>query len=313
MAMIDASPGRLARLKRRWNGLPGNLRGAAWMVLGSLLFSQQGAIVKTLGAELDVFQIAFFRCAVGFLAVVPFVIGHRAAPVLTGRLWLHLARAVVGVAGMFCGFYSVTHLPLAEATAISFTKPLFLILLAVFFLGEPVRWRRWLATVVGFIGILIVVRPGGDAFGLAALVGLLGSFLIADVAVLAKKLSATERTATILFYFGAVTTLVSLVPAAFVWRTPTAGALVLLVLVGLLAVAGQACTLRAYRAGETTAVAPFDSARLLFAIGYGYFLFADVPDWWSLLGAMILIASTIYIANREARLARAPAPPTAEV
>jgi drug/metabolite transporter (DMT)-like permease len=266
-----------------------------------------GALVTAVGARLDCFEIAFFRCAFGLLAIAPFVVGPYLAQggtalFLTGRPWMHLARALVGVAGMFCGFYAVTHMPLADATAISFTKPLFMIVLAVAFLGEQVRWRRWSATVVGFMGVLIIMRPGTDAFQPAALVALLGSFFIADVVVLVKKLSATERNVTILFYFAAITTVVAAVPAALVWTTPTWRELAFLVLVGIAATLGQACSLRAYRAGEATAVVPFDYARLIFATLYGYLFFAELPDLWSYVGAAVLIASTLYIALRDIRI-----------
>lgn len=279
------------------------------MLLGGAIYTAQGAIVKGLGARLDSFEIAFFRCAFGLLAIAPFVIGPYLAQggtalFLTGRPWMHLARALVGVAGMFCGFYAVTHLPLAEATAISFTKPLFMIVLAVVFLGEQVRWRRWSATAVGFIGVIIIMRPGTDSFQPAALVALLGSFFIADVVVLVKKLSATERNVTILFYFAAITTVVAAVPAALVWETPTLRELGFLILVGITATLGQACSLRAYRAGEATAVMPFDYARLIFATAYGYVFFAELPDLWSYAGTAVLIASTLYIALREIRIGR---------
>lgn len=287
------------RQSRRWRMLPGNARGAAWMLAGGMFFSVQSVIVKKLGAELPIAQVAFFRCLFGLMTVLPFVLGGGTALFLTGRPFLHAARAVVGVSGMFCGFYSVTHLPLAEATAISFTKPLFMIFLAVLFLGESVRWRRWTATAIGFLGVVIIVRPGGEAFNPAALVALFGAFLIADVVVLVKKLSASDRNLTILVYFGIITTLVSAIPALLVWVPPRLDHYPYLILVGVLAMIGQSCSLRAYRVGEATAVVPFDYTRLIFATGLGFLIFAEVPDGWSLLGAAVLIASTLYIARRE--------------
>ncbi len=288
----------------RWDSLPANVRGAAWIVLASAVYSGQALIVKTIGQRLDPFEIAFFRCAFGLVAVIPFLAGTRGWTI-SGNPWMHVLRSVVGVSGMFCGFYSLTHLPLATATAISFTKPLFLIVLVVLFLGETVRWRRWTATAVGFLGVLIVIRPGGDAFTFAMLIALLGSFLVADVTVLVKKLSVTDRNVTIIFYFGVVTTLVSVVPAIFVWQMPNLFEWSLLVLVGATAAFGQYCSLRAFRIAEATAVMPFDYTRLLFAGFFGYFFFAEVPDRWTLVGVAVLIASTLYIAQREMRLGRA--------
>lgn len=284
-----------------WATLPPNLRGAAWAILASAVYSFQALIVKTLGLRLDPFEVAFFRCLFGLVAVLPFIVGTRGMTI-SGNPWMHVLRSVVGVSGMFCGFYAVTHLPLATATAISFTKPLFLIVLAVLFLGEVVRWRRWTATAVGFLGVLFVARPGSEAFSFAMGIALFGSFLIADVSVLVKKLAATDRNVTILFYFGVITTLVSAVPAFFVWKTPLGIEWPLLVLVGATAAFGQYCMLRSLRIAEATAVTPFDYTRLLFAGIFGYVFFAEVPDGWTLLGCAILIASTLYIAQREMRL-----------
>lgn len=286
-----------------WRALPANVRGAAWLILASAVYSFQALIVKTLGQRLDPFEIAFFRCLFGLIAVLPFLSGARGM-IISGKPWMHVLRSVVGVAGMFCGFYAITHLPLATATAISFTKPLFLIVLAVLFLGEVVRWRRWAATAVGFLGVLIVVRPGSEVFSFAMIVALAGSFFIADVAVLVKKLSQTDRNVTILFYFGVVTTIVSAVPLFFVWQTPNLLEWSLLALVGATAALGQYFSLRSFRIAEATAVMPFDYTRLLFAGLFGYVFFAEVPDGWTLLGIAVLIGSTLYIAQREMRLGR---------
>jgi drug/metabolite transporter (DMT)-like permease len=284
-----------------WRRLPDNVRGALWMLGATSVYALQALMVKSLGQRLSPFEVAFFRCLFGLVLLLPFLAGTRSITI-SGSPWLHLARALVGVSGMFCGFYAVTYLPLATATAITFTKPLFLIVLAVLFLGEVVRWRRWTATAIGFLGVLIVVRPGSEVFSPAMLVGLLGSFLIADVAVLVKKLSATDRNVTIMFYFGVITTIIAAVPAVFVWQMPVGIEWPLLAFVGAAASLGQYCTLRALRVAETTAVMPFDYVRLLFAGMLGYVFFGEVPDGWTLLGIAVLIGSTLYIAQRELRI-----------
>jgi drug/metabolite transporter (DMT)-like permease len=281
--------------------LPDFARGALWMIGATTVYSVQGLLVKLLGQRLSPFEVAFFRCLFGLLVLVPFLAGTRSYRI-SGSPWMHLLRALVGVSGMFCGFYAVTYLPLATATAITFTKPLFLIVLAVLFLGEVVRWRRWTATAVGFLGVLIVARPGSEVFSPAMLIALLGSFLIADVAVLVKKLSATDRNVTIMFYFAVITTLIAAVPAYFVWQMPLGIEWPLLIFVGVAASLGQYCTLRALRIAEATAIMPFDYTRLLFAGAFGYFFFGEVPDGWTLLGIAVLVGSTLYIAQREMRL-----------
>jgi drug/metabolite transporter (DMT)-like permease len=301
--MTDSAPP--ADTSTRAPGLPGNIQGAGWLMLASATFAMQAVAVKILGQRLDVFQISFFRCVFGLLAVVPFLYGSNSY-FLQGRVSLHVIRAFVGVAGMMCGYYAVSHLPLATATAISFTKPLFLIVLAVLFLGETVRWRRWAATAVGFIGVVIVARPGSEVFDPAMLVALAGSFLIADVAVLVKKLSQSDRNVTILFYYGSITTVIAAVPAYFVWLTPMGTEWLQLIFIGISASFGQYCTLRALRVGEASAVMPFDYTRLVFAGLFGYVFFAETPDSWTLVGVSILVASTLYIAHREYQQGRAP-------
>jgi drug/metabolite transporter (DMT)-like permease len=283
-----------------------NLEGALWMVGAGIVFSLQNAAVKQLGTRLDVFEIAFFRCFIGLLFVLPFVLRGGCGLFMTGRIGLHVARALVGVSGMFCGMYAIAHLPLADATAISFAKPLFAVCLAALFLGEHVGWHRWAATAIGFAGVAVIVRPGTQVFELAHVAALLGAFLIADVIVLVKKLQGSEKNATIMAYFGIVTSLASLGPALYVWLTPTWLEFLLLVGIALGATCGQWMALCAYRAAEASAVVPFDYLRLVFAVLYGWWLFAETPDFWTLVGSSILIVATAYIAFREIRAGRTP-------
>jgi drug/metabolite transporter (DMT)-like permease len=284
-----------------------NLEGALWMIASGIVFSAQSAIVKLLGMRLDSFEIAFFRCVFGLLVVLPFVFRGGTALFLTGRPGLHVVRALVGVSGMFCGMYALTRLPLADATAISFAKPLFAVVLAATFLGELVGWRRWTATAAGFVGVVVIVRPGTQTFELAHVAALLGAFLIADVIVLVKKLQGSEKNATIMAYFGIVTSIASLGPALLVWQTPTWTELALLAGIGASASTGQWMALKAFRAAEASAVVPYDYLRLVFAILYGWLFFAEVPDRWTLAGSAILIGATLYIAYREIKLGKAPA------
>lgn len=287
--------------------LPGNVRGAIWIVLASAGYSVMSAMVKAVGGRLDSLEIGFFRCAFGLLAVLPFMLHAGPAVFRTDRPLLHLFRGLLGTTAMFCGFYAVTHLPLADATAISFANSLFMIVLAVLFLGETVRWRRWSATAVGFVGVLVMVGPGGHGLDLPVAAALFGTLCVATVSVVIKKLSQTEAPVSILFSFSIVSTAASAVPAVFVWQTPTLEEWVLLLLIGAIGTAAQSCGIRGFRCGEATAVAPFDYTRLLFAGLFGYMLFGDVPTPQTLMGAGLIVASTLYIARREAALGKRPA------
>jgi len=281
-------------------------QGALFMATASAVFAVQNALIKLLRQRLDPFQIAFFRCFFGLAFVLPLVVRHGGGLFLTGRPAMHLARGLAGVSGMFCGMYAITHLPLADATAISFAKPLFAVLLAAAFLGERVGWRRWTATAIGFAGVAIVVRPLSIDFEFAHLVALAGAFLIADVIVLVKKLQGSESNATIMAYFGIVTSLASLGPAILVWTDPTPLEYLLLGAIALSATAGQWLALLAYRRADASAVVPYDYLRLVFAIALGAAFFAELPDRWTLLGSAVLIAATLYIAYREIALGKKP-------
>jgi drug/metabolite transporter (DMT)-like permease len=280
--------------------------GALFMIAASAIFSLQNALVKFLGQRLDPFQIAFFRCFFGLVLVLPLLARQGGGVFLTGRPALHVARGLAGVSGMFCGMYALVHLPLADATAISFAKPLFAVFLAAMFLGESVGWRRWTATAAGFVGVAIVVRPFSAEFGFAHLVALAGAFLIADVIVLVKKLQGSESNATIMAYFGIVTSLASVGPALWVWTPPTAFEFAILLAIAFSATAGQWCALLAYRRADASAVVPYDYLRLVFAVALGFAAFAEIPDGWTLAGSAVLIAATLYIAYREIALGKAP-------
>ncbi|MDX1654665.1 MAG: DMT family transporter [Candidatus Competibacteraceae bacterium] len=298
---------RLTRGEARWGALPPMVRGALWMILAGLLFSIMGVLVKLLGHRLESAQVAFFRAGFGFLAVLPFALRAGSAVLRPRRPWLHLLRGTIGAGGMMCGFYSLTHLPLAEATTYGFTKPLFLVLLAALFLGERVRTRRLSATLVGFVGVVVMMGPGMTAEP-AALVALTGAALVAGVVVTVKLLLRSDRPITVMFWFGILSTTFTLLPAVWVWTPPTSDELLLLVLTGALGASAQGATIRAYLAAEATALAPFGYLQLLFATLLGYLVFSELPGLRTWLGAAIIILATGYIAHREAQLHRRARP-----
>ncbi len=295
----------MSRLDAARGGLSGNARGALWMIASGLGFTLMALMIKLLGDRLDSFQIAFFRCLIGFLAILPFVVRYGLSSLRTRALKVHLLRGVFGLVAMFASYYAIARMPLASYTALSFTKPLFATVLAVLILQEAVRWRRWTATLVGFAGVLVMVRPGAGTFDAAALFALADSLSIAFLVTLVKRLPPTETTLIMLFYFGLFSTVSSLPPALFVWQAPTIEEYALLVGIGVLGVLSQSFWIRAYRAGEASVVAPFDYLRLLFAGIAGFLAFSELVDGWTFLGAGIIVVSTVYIARREARMRKA--------
>lgn len=289
---------------KRWAALPANTRGGIWVLAAAVGFSVMSGLAKHLGGTLDSFQIAFFRAAVGTCVLLPIALRAGPAVFRTHAPMLHVLRGASGMVAMLSGFYAVTHLPLATATAISFTKPLFMIPLAMLVLGEKVRWRRWSATALGFLGVLIILRPFGGPVDPAMFIAMAGALGIAVTVAVLKRMPPQEKTLTILVYFAVLSTVLTAIPAAFVWRTPTGQEFALLVLMGMVGVTSQAMVVRGFRIGEATALSPLDYTRLLFASTIGVLFFAEIPDIWTAIGAGVIIASTVYIARRDARLGK---------
>lgn len=292
-------------LRARFDALGPNVRGALWMLMAAFVWATNEATIKWLGRSLDPFQISFFRCLFGGLTILPFVVVSGGARAFrTRHFGGHFIRAAAGYIAMALSFYSVIHMPLADATALSFTRPLFVVVLAVLLLREIVRWRRWTATAVGFLGVIIMARPGLASIDLPLMAAITSAFFVAVVSVMIKKLTETEHPTTILFYFGIISSSLALGPALLVWKTPTPVEFLILLGIGAAGSLGQFLTILAFRIGEATAVDPFDYARLIYASIFGFLFFAELPDRFTLLGAAIIVASTWYIAQREARLRR---------
>lgn len=280
--------------------LPPNLRGALWMLGSALLFTVMATLVKILGARLDSFEVAFFRSLTGILFILPLILHPGRQGVSTRRPWLHLLRGALGSCGMMFGFYAFVHLPLATASAISFARTLFLVPLAVLFVGETVGYRRLAATIVGFIGVLIILRPSATT-DLAALVAVLSAIVIAGAVTCVKILSREDGPMTLLFTSSFIGVIATAIPAAMNWVMPTFQEFVGLGIMGAFGIAAQTCFIRAYSIGEVSALAPIDYTRLLLATAVGFFLFGSVPDFWVFFGAAVIVASTLYITMREAR------------
>lgn len=293
----------------RLSALPGNVRGPLFLLVSGLIFAAMNVTIKLLGTRLGTGEIAFFRALVGWMFYWPFIAFDPGA-LRTRYGGTHAVRGVGGGASMLLSFHALILLPMADATAYGFTRSLFLIVLAVTILREPVRLRRLGATVVGFVGVLIMLQPqGGLQF--AALTALSSAFINAWIVVLVKRLMAVEKPVTVLFYFGLSTTLVTSVPAFLDWQAPTAHEWGLLIVMGILGGAAQSLVIRAYRAAEATILAPFDYVPLLYATLLGYLFFADLPTVWTIAGAAIIVAANLYITYREHQLRIAPPPPEA--
>lgn len=267
------------------------------------------AIVKWTGHRgIPVFEIVLFRNAFAFVPLGLYIWRTSGFSVLkTQRPIGHLARSTVGLIGMTCGFSAVQYLPLTQATAFTFAAPLFMTALSALVLREFVGPHRWGAVLVGFIGVLIMVRPEpghmnvmGVSFALAAAVG------SAAAMVAIRQIAVTEKGPTIVFYFTLAGTLLGLVGSLFHWVTPDPATLALLIVGGLVGGVGQLFLTEAIRVAPVGVVAPFDYTQLIWATILGFLVWGELPHAATIAGALVVAASGIYILNRELRRFRRP-------
>ncbi len=284
--------------------IPGNVRGSAWMALGAMCFALQVTTVKLLGEGYNSFLITFLRSVTMLLLVLPAAMRVGTEVLRTQRLKVHALRGLMSGISLFCLVYAFMHLPLADATAYTFTKPLFMTILIALILPEVVFWQRWVAVVVGFVGVLIMMRPGAGGLDPNAFVALGGAFFFACTNVLVKQLSETERPVTILLYAAIFTSLISFPPALFVWEWPDAYGWCLIVLMAAFSGSNQYLMIRAWRVADASAVVPFDYTRLIWSGLIGWYFFSELPDVFTLVGAGVIVAAALYIAFHEARSTR---------
>ncbi len=261
--------------------------------------------LKGLAGEIHSTQIVVIRCLFGLLLIFPALAKTGFGSLKSSQLKLHLIRGLFAAIAINLGFYSLTILPLATATVLFFTAPLFVTIFAIPLLNEKVGWRRLLATLVGFIGTIIVINPGLQGFDQRLLIPVFSSVFFAVSLILNKQLSKTDSPAVLMFYIFTIVTIISLPFAIMNWTWPTTTQWqVLIFVVALFATSRTYFDIKAYSIGEASFVAPFQYLRILFVGIAGYLVFAEVPTFNVLLGALVIISSTLYIAQREYRLKR---------
>jgi drug/metabolite transporter (DMT)-like permease len=296
-----ARPVFLQDIETAWLRLSPDVRGVLWVTLGTLAFAVNDIVVKVLGKTFHPFELALFRYGFGFLILLPVFIRMGPTGLKTPVLHWHFVRLLLAGTAQVGVYISVINLILADATAIAFSRPLFTTLVAVVILGEIVQWRRWAATVVGFIGVVLMVRPGEQGLDPIALIAVAAALVFALANVMIRVLARTEPPNRILFYYHAGGILMFLGPAIWEWRTPVGIEWLLLATIGLLTTIGMIGFVRGFHVGEASIVGPMEYTRLIYAGLFGFFIFAEVPSHWTFIGAAIIVASTLYIARVEAR------------
>ena len=290
---------RRQRLIATWDGLSGNARGSVWLLVGGLFATVMVTGIKFVGQRLPVLEILFFRQMFVFVLLSPVLAREFPGTFRTNRLKLHLSRCAVSIVAMTTGFTAIVHLPLAEATAISFSRAMFATLLAIIILKEIVDIRRWGATIVGFLGVIVIVRPTAEGVNEYALLALFSASLVACNLIMTKSLSATERPSTIMAYHAGLLTAAYAVPAWWLWIEPTWTDMGFIVGIALLMSIVQYCMIRGYKEAEASAAQPLEYVRLIYAAAIGLVVFAEVPTVWTWSGAALIIGSSLYTIRRN--------------
>lgn len=302
-----SNPSRPRPNPRTKGTLPAGLRGVLWMLLGMSCIGILDGAAKYLGVRLNGIEVAWGYFLATFACVAAYALATRASrtrPLRSRRPWLQAGRAACLVSSLSCLFVSLNYLPLAEATAINFTGPLFIVALSGPLLGERIGIGRWLAVTVGMAGALIVVRPGADAFHWAALLPLVGAFFFALFNIVTRLLRSADPTLTTLVHtFGIGSVLISpMLP--IVWIAPTPAECLVFAATGVLGFAAHFSIVRSLELADASTVAPLNYVRLVWAIGIGIAVFGDLPGAATLAGGAVIVASGLYVVFREAGEAR---------
>ena len=285
------------------NGSHAPVRGALWMIVAGASFSVGNTLLRYLTGELHPSQVAFFQYGIALLILLPWVVYAGGATLRTGRPVLQVVRVAVAAVGVLFLTLGFRVLPVVEVVALTFTAPLFATIGAALVLKETVGWRRWAATVVGFAGAMIIMRPGLSAFDPSALLPLAAAVCFAASSLMVKRLSATEAPESIVFYLLLLMTPMLLVPAVPVWQPPAPALIPYLAVLGLTAAVAQYALTRAFAAADASFLSPFDFARLPLSALFAFAAFGEAPDRWLWAGAAIIAAASLYIAERERRAA----------
>lgn len=281
--------------------LSGSLRAVLLMLISTISFAIMNASIRDVTQELEPMMVVFFRNFLGLFVLAPFFIRHGLTPFRTQRLGLHWIRAGLNVVAMAAFYIGLSLTPLAEATALAFTAPLFAVLLAICFLREQVGIRRWSAIFIGFAGALVILRPGFGTVEFGALAVLISAVIWSATLIVIKVLSRTESSLTITAYMALLLAMLSLPLALFFWQTPSWTQFLYLFVIALTGTLGQYTLVEALSGADAQVVMPLDFMRLVWTALLGFLLFGEVPDVFVWIGAAMIFTSATYVAIRERR------------
>jgi drug/metabolite transporter (DMT)-like permease len=279
--------------------MPDDLRrGAAYAIAAAAAFAVTAACVKSVATGVGNEVIVFFRNAVSLAILLPWLLRGGENLWRTSRLTGHLWRTGFGICAMYCFFYAIAHLNLAEAILLTYSTPLFIPLIAWLWIREPTPAVILPAVLIGLVGIGLIVKPAPTGVSVASVVGVLSGICAAAAMVSIRRISDTEPAVRIVFYFAALSTLISAVPLAWTWDTPTTGELALLTATGVFATIGQLCLTRAYALAPAARIGAFTYVAVVFAGLIGWALWDERPDGYSIAGMALVIGCCLMAARR---------------
>ncbi len=277
-----------------------NVKGILWAILAAALFAIAATMAKVAVNEYHVLQILFFRQIVVLLSSLPSIAKSFPQSLKTQHPGIHVLRLAGAFVALSCGIWAVAVLPLTTAVTLGFAKVFFVALIAMHFLKEPVGAHRIVAVLVGFIGVVVVIRPGIEGiFDTAALIPVAGAIGAAVAATSVRKLSQSESTATLLVYQSLFVGMLAGVPLFWLWVTPDLNGTLFLLAMGVIAAAGNWVGVKALRIGEASVVGSIEYTQLVYAAILGFLLFSEIPDIYTIVGAAIIIGSSLYMFHRQ--------------
>lgn len=275
-------------------------QSAFWMLVSCVALSCLAAMGRLLGSyDVNSFQTVFCRLFFAFIILLPLALHAGIGAIATTQIKIYVLRSISGIIAMWMWFYAVTLIPIGEQTAFSFLAPLFTTIGATLFLGEVVRLRRWIAILIGFIGALIIIRPGIIELSLGHVVAIATALAFGCSMLILKHLTRKDDPLIIVFISHLIMMPLALLPALYVWEWPQFEVWMILIATGPVAVIGHVTLTKAYKLADASFVAGVDYARLPFAVLFGWILFGELSDIWTWIGASVIFGSSFYVIRRE--------------
>ncbi|MBO90460.1 MAG: DMT family transporter [Pseudomonadota bacterium] len=281
-----------------------SFKAAVCMTIAMAFFATMGIFIRLSSETLHTLEIVFFRNALALVFFFPFIAKNGLAVLNSKRKKLYGARALINVTGMAAGFAALTMIPLAEATALSFTAPLFATFAAAIIFGEIIRIRRIIALMLGFLGMLFILQPGVNEISTGSILAIINAVTIAITVLIVKKLTNTERPEIIVIYMALFQTPLALIPAMFFWKWPDLMTWVWLIALATAGTLGHLFYTKAIQLAEVSQMQPIEFIRLPIVAGLAFFLFGEIPTFWTWVGGAIIFSATAYVTHRESKLSK---------